>query len=79
MRVVTLGRELVQVQEGLVDVLLQLESTLQSLHTTAPLISLRFLKTQKHVLISTLQWVGGSARLQEGDKNSTQMKVQIWT
>lgn len=44
MWVIVIGGNLVHVQQRLVDTLFKLQGTLESLDTTAPLISLRFLK-----------------------------------
>lgn len=46
-RVVAVGGDLVQVQQGLVNALLQLQGTLQCLYTTSPLITLWFLSHTK--------------------------------
>lgn len=43
MRVVVFSGHFLQVQQGLVYIFLQLQGTLQGLHATPPLISIRFL------------------------------------
>lgn len=44
MGIIVFSRHFLQVQQGLVYTFLQLQGTLQSLQTTAPLISIRFLR-----------------------------------
>lgn len=56
-RVSVLGGQLVKVQQSLVDVLLQLQSALHGLQSTAPLITFRFLlekKKKKHFIIAAI-------------------------
>lgn len=43
MRIIVLGGQFLQVQQGLVYTLLQLQGALQGLQATPPLVSLRFL------------------------------------
>lgn len=51
MWVVMFRADLVQVQQGLVHTLLQLQGTLKGLHTTTPLILLWFLEQAIHMLL----------------------------